>query len=334
MGNAVLAGRPFRLDPTSVSWDFVVGVSETTTLGGRVVQVFGAKLGDLVVEGSFGRGGWEEQATFLEQVKQLGQGQLDRWPQPNIAPYRFVWPTYGWDFQVWIKDYVEPGSTSSVDMRVDNVAPTWQLTLVIVEDNAVLKTISSDAYISRLAAGMGWHPSEFNGPQTVEALQKILGEAGVSTVRQYVSMRYGLANPLQDGSAAALASSAGTAGPHAQQTIASMVGLVKSVGFSGMAAATAIAVAMAESGGNPNSHNATPPDDSYGLWQINMLGSLGPARRKQFGLTSNDQLYDPVVNARAAFSISSGGNNWTPWSTFNNGAYKTFINDARAAVGV
>lgn len=53
-------------------------------------------------------------------------------------------------------------------------------------------------------------------------------------------------------------------------------------------------------------------DLSYGLWQINMIDDLGPARRKQFGLTSNDDLLDPRVNARAALILlrSSGKNTW------------------------
>lgn len=98
-------------------------------------------------------------------------------------------------------------------------------------------------------------------------------------------------------------------------------------------AATAVAIAMAESGGNPNAHNAVPPDNSYGLWQINMLGSMGPARRKQFGLSSNDELFNPATNARAMFAISGGGKNWSPWTTYTRGTFMAFLPSARAAVG-
>jgi hypothetical protein len=44
-------------------------------------------------------------------------------------------------------------------------------------------------------------------------------------------------------------------------------------------AVVAVAIALAESGGNPAAHNPVPPDDSWGLWQINMRGHLGPVRR-------------------------------------------------------
>lgn len=86
--------------------------------------------------------------------------------------------------------------------------------------------------------------------------------------------------------------------------------------------ATAIAIAIAESGGNTRAHNATPPDDSYGLWQINMLGGLGPERRSSLGLDSNEDLFDPEVNARAMFRISNQGTNWRPWTTYNGLRYR------------
>lgn len=97
---------------------------------------------------------------------------------------------------------------------------------------------------------------------------------------------------------------------------------------------TAIAVAWAESGGESTAHNSTPPDDSYGLWQINMFGGLGPARRAKLGLGSNTELFDPSVNARAAHQIwSDAGGKFAPWSTFTSGAYLTHVPAARRAAG-
>lgn len=96
---------------------------------------------------------------------------------------------------------------------------------------------------------------------------------------------------------------------------------------------TAAAVAMAETGGtgDTRAHNPIPPDDSYGPWQINMLGSMGPERRKKLGITSNSQLYDPMVNARAMVMISSGGTNFSPWTTYKNGKYKKYLKGAPAS---
>ena len=84
-------------------------------------------------------------------------------------------------------------------------------------------------------------------------------------------------------------------------------------------AVIATAIALAESGGDPIIHNAKPPDDSFGLWQINMIGELGPERRRQFGITHNEELFDPMTNALAARSVFTTSNQgFKPWSTFKH----------------
>lgn len=98
-------------------------------------------------------------------------------------------------------------------------------------------------------------------------------------------------------------------------------------GLSKQKATVAAAIAMAESSGNPNAHNPVPPDNSYGLWQINMKGKLGPARRAEFGLKSNEDLYVPKTNARVMSEISFNGTNFKAWSTYKNGAYKNFMDN-------
>ncbi|WP_291415976.1 transglycosylase SLT domain-containing protein [Actinophytocola sp.] len=103
-------------------------------------------------------------------------------------------------------------------------------------------------------------------------------------------------------------------------------------GFRGQDLTTAVAVALAESSGRPQAHNATPPDDSYGLWQVNMLGALGPERRRQFDLDSNRELLDPETNAEAAFAISGKGESFRPWTTYTSGAYKSHLDEARRGV--
>lgn len=121
--------------------------------------------------------------------------------------------------------------------------------------------------------------------------------------------------------------------PATYLTDSQIAGAAKAAGFSGANLAKAVAIALAESGGNPRAHNAVPPDNSYGLWQINMLGSMGPARRKQFGLSSNDELFNPTTNAKAAYAIASGGKNFRPWSTYTSGAYIRYMSRANKASG-
>ena len=105
------------------------------------------------------------------------------------------------------------------------------------------------------------------------------------------------------------------------------------VGLTPARAKVAAAIAMAESGGDPNSHNtnAATGDDSYGVWQINMLGAMGPERRGQFGITDNSQLYDPQINARAMAKLSQNGGNFSAWSTYTTldpkRSYRRFIDN-------
>jgi len=103
-------------------------------------------------------------------------------------------------------------------------------------------------------------------------------------------------------------------------------GLAKEAGFPTEALSTISAIALAESAGNADAHNSKPPDDSYGLWQINMLGKLGPARRKEYGIKTNAELFNAHTNAKAAYRVYvNAGRSFKPWSTFNNGTYKKFL---------
>ena len=102
-------------------------------------------------------------------------------------------------------------------------------------------------------------------------------------------------------------------------------------GFTGDLLITMVAIARAESAWNPSAHNDKPPDDSYGLWQINMLGKLGPDRRKKLNLHDNSELFDPGTNARAAKLIHKEQGK-RAWSTFTHGTYKNHLAKAREAV--
>lgn len=102
--------------------------------------------------------------------------------------------------------------------------------------------------------------------------------------------------------------------------------LARQAGFDMNAANIAAAVALAESDGDPRAHNDDPPDDSYGLWQINMLGAKGPERRRALGLTSNAQLFDPAINAKAAKYVFDA-QGWNAWSVYKNGDYKKHLQD-------
>ena len=86
--------------------------------------------------------------------------------------------------------------------------------------------------------------------------------------------------------------------------------LWESAGGSSGAAFMAAEIARAESSGQQyatdnNSNGST----DRGYWQINSIhGALST--------------YDPAGNARAAVELSGDGTNWSPWVTWQTGAYQ------------
>jgi Lysozyme like domain len=121
---------------------------------------------------------------------------------------------------------------------------------------------------------------------------------------------------------------------------ADVAGWARNAGWSGKDLIVAVAVALAESGGNPNAlgdkglvgqsaGNGQHWGPSVGLWQIRSI-------QEETGkgtLRDERALVDPQSNANHAHAIwqQSG---WGPWSTHNNQSYLLWMPTATAAVGV
>lgn len=92
----------------------------------------------------------------------------------------------------------------------------------------------------------------------------------------------------------------------------------------GTPATTAVAVALAESGGNTTARNRNSDGSvDRGLWQINS---------KWHPEVSDAQADNPATAAQAAFRISGSGRNWRPWAAFTRGAHTAFMVRANQAV--
>lgn len=168
MGLATIGNRVFRIDPSSISWSYRIKVAEQKTVGGRVVQVYGADLGNMVVEGSIGVGGWEEQHRFLTDMEAMANKHVyDPVALRMGDPVRFIYPPKGWNFAVYVRSF-EDVAGGGVTITKENFNPKWRLTLQIVDDNAALKTVAMDDFIARLSEGMGWKRTEFNAPYSVD----------------------------------------------------------------------------------------------------------------------------------------------------------------------
>ena len=101
--------------------------------------------------------------------------------------------------------------------------------------------------------------------------------------------------------------------------------LLRQAGFDEATIPRMVSIANAESSLNPRAHNpnAATGDNSYGLFQINMLGGMGNERRKNLGLASNEELFDPLTNAKAAKAIYDQ-QGLGAWSVHRSGAADKF----------
>jgi hypothetical protein len=112
--------------------------------------------------------------------------------------------------------------------------------------------------------------------------------------------------------------------------LAQLVALASGAGFSGDDLVTAVSIALAESGGNPQAYNperaaGTPQGyGSFGLWQIYL---------KAHPEFAGSNLFDPATNAAAAFSVyQRAGGSFRPWSTFGNNAYMAHVDAVTQAL--
>lgn len=111
-------------------------------------------------------------------------------------------------------------------------------------------------------------------------------------------------------------------------------------GFTGQDLIHMVAIAGRESGYQPTAHRSDQPkgklSGDLGLWQINYTN--WPIIRDTLGLTSKDQLFDPVTNARAA-KVLFDRSGLSPWAAGPGGfdaagdpLYKTNVGAAQTAV--
>lgn len=109
-------------------------------------------------------------------------------------------------------------------------------------------------------------------------------------------------------------------------TPAQIAAVAAGAGFTGAGLTRAVAVALAESGGDTQAVNVN--SDSHrsrdrGLWQINSYW------HKE---VSDAAAFNPATAAAAAYRISKGGKDWSPWATWTNGAAAAQLGRARFGV--
>lgn len=177
----------FRLNPNSVDWNWTINTSVTPTIGGRVIQVLGATLDDVVIQGDFGQSrgdgpdgeSWLLAESFYKKIRDIMEWQSRdaTIPAKMHQPAVFNFPLKNWRFAVYVKDLSDPDGGGSVTHSIGKFAHRYALTLFIVEElsDSLVKAGTShgvlndakakaiDSYLSRISDGIGWKFSKYNG---------------------------------------------------------------------------------------------------------------------------------------------------------------------------
>lgn len=108
-------------------------------------------------------------------------------------------------------------------------------------------------------------------------------------------------------------------------------------GFTGDDLEIAVAVALAESSGNPSALGDIGLQTqkwgaSVGLWQIRSLNP-GYGTAAEQATRNHDANLDPATNAQHAYQIYQQRNNtFNDWSTYTEGQYRSHLNAARQGI--
>jgi hypothetical protein len=186
----------FRINPDSIDWGFDIHTSVTPTVGGRVVQITGATLRDVTINGYLGenrRAGpspdgnkdhagasWRLHEVFIANCRAIMEHQSrdSSTPGKMHEPATFNYPPHGWRWSVYLTEVSDIDGQASIEHRTGKYSHGYKLTLFIVQvgsdslvkagtsknavDSAQEKAIAS--YIARISEGIGWRQTEYNGP--------------------------------------------------------------------------------------------------------------------------------------------------------------------------
>jgi len=133
----------FRTNPNSVWWSYTLLTNVEQTYGGRVVQILGTRIDDLVIKVDCGRGRWPYYQQVVEFMKDFMIAQR------NGKPGNFTYTTRNWQMNVFAQSVpFADGFTSTVR----EIA----LTFKVQEDvSGTMSTLSIANELATLARDVG-----------------------------------------------------------------------------------------------------------------------------------------------------------------------------------
>jgi hypothetical protein len=195
MGTATLGypGGPsvaFRVDPDLIDWTWSVQTNVIETIGGRVIQVLGARLDDLTVQGSLGQDhsdpaagqSWQQAQAFLTTVTAIMEQQASDATDNALMhpPAVFTYPPKGWRWNVYVKSLTDPDGSSSLVLKPGKANQRYVLTMFIVNESSALTVAGTGEtgalaqqsqqaiaqFMARISDGVGWTANKYTGIYT------------------------------------------------------------------------------------------------------------------------------------------------------------------------
>lgn len=211
MAYCQLGDMRWRVDPTNVNWSYQLDTSRIETLGGQVVQILGATLSDMTISGDFGQDhpgkqlSWQLAEGFHRKIQAMMDAQVSEpfsanskgsggyvWAEDTYVhnPYQLTYHdgVHDWSFKVLVKAIEDPMG-GSLTHTVARPNYQYKLTLFIVQaDSDLIRTIASDAFISRIAQGVGWRRNAYHGAVTAQDAQDFIVANGGSITGMFAKI--------------------------------------------------------------------------------------------------------------------------------------------------
>lgn len=146
-GNHVLR---FRTNPNEVTWNYSLITKTDQTYGGRVVQILGTKIDDLIVKVDCGLGGWPYLVKVVTFMRDLMVAQR------NGQTATFEYTTRGWKLKVYAANFPFADQVN---------ATTRELTLYfkVQEDiSGIVSSATIAAALQSFSNGIGWERNQYN----------------------------------------------------------------------------------------------------------------------------------------------------------------------------
>jgi hypothetical protein len=163
----------FRTNPNEITWDYELITHIEETYGGRVVQILGVKMDNLVIKVDCGQGGWPYAMRVIGFMRDLMVNQRN-----GNSPATLTYTTRNWNMKVFALNVPFMDSVTETVRELE-------LNFNIQEDIAgtnISQSIS-DALMA-LQNSIGWTPNVFNNsaPSLLNTVSDPNANNGVSTV--------------------------------------------------------------------------------------------------------------------------------------------------------